>query len=50
MKEIFKNSISLFGRIVTINIMCFFLVISLSVLITAAFSENIGYVAMGTRS
>ena len=50
MKEIFKNSISLFGRIVTINIMCFFLVISLSVLITAAFSENIGYVAMGTSS
>lgn len=50
MKEIIKNSLSLFGRTITIDIMCFFLVISLSVLITAAFSENIGYIALGTTS
>lgn len=50
MKEIVKNSLSLFGRTIVIDIMCFFLVISLSVLITAAFSENIGYIALGTTS
>ncbi len=50
MKELFKNSVSLFGRTVAIDIMCFFLVISLSVLVTAAFSENIGYKAVGTSS
>ncbi len=50
MKEIIKNSLSLFGRTIVIDIMCFFLVISLSVLITAAFSENIGYIALGTTS
>lgn len=50
MKELIKNSISLFGRIIVIDIMCFFLVISLSVLVTAAFSENIGYKAVGTSS
>ncbi len=50
MKELIKNSVSLFGRTIIIDIMCFFLVISLSVLITAAFSENIGYKAIGTSS
>ena len=50
MKELIKNSLSLFGRTIVIDIMCFFLVISLSVLITAAFSENIGYRAIGTSS
>lgn len=50
MKELIKNSLSLFGRTIVIDIMCFFLVISLSVLITAAFSENIGYKAIGTSS
>ena len=50
MKELIKNSASLFGRTIIIDIMCFFLVISLSVLITAAFSENIGYKAVGTSS
>lgn len=50
MKELFKTSLGLFGRIVTINIMCFFIVISFSVLVTAAFSENIGYTAIGTSS
>lgn len=50
MKELIKNSVSLFGRTIIIDIMCFFLVISMSVLITAAFSENIGYKAVGTSS
>ena len=50
MKEILKTSASLFGRTIIIDIMCFFLVISLSVLTTAAFSENIGYIAFGTSS
>lgn len=50
MKEIMKNALSLFGRTIIINLMCFFLVISLSVLATAAFSENIGYIAYGTSS
>lgn len=50
MKEILKNSLALFGRTVVIDIMCLFLVISLLVLITAAFSENIGYEAIGTSS
>ena len=50
MKEILKNSLSLFGRIIVVDLMCFFLVISLSVLATAAFSENIGYIAYGTTS
>ena len=50
MKEIIKTSLSLFGRTIVIDIMCFFMVISLSVLITAAFSENIGYIALGTTS
>lgn len=48
MKEIFKMGLSLFGKTVIINIMCFFLVISLSVLSTAVFTENIGYTAFGT--
>ncbi len=43
MKKFLKPALSLYGRIITINIMCFFLVISISVLIEAAFSENIGY-------
>ena len=50
MKEIIKSSLSLLGRTIVIDIMCFFLIISLSVLITAAFSENIGYTALGTTS
>lgn len=50
MKEILKNSLSLFGRTIVIDIMCFFMVISLSVLATAAFSENIGYIAYGVSS
>lgn len=48
MKEIFKSGVSLFGKIIVVNIMCFFLVVSLTVLSTAVFTKNIGYVAYGT--
>lgn len=49
MSEIIKKGASLFGRIVVINIMCFFVVISMSVLCTAAFTQNIGYTAYGVK-
>lgn len=49
MKEIFKMGLSLFGKIIIINFMCFFLVISLSVLINAAFTKDIGYTAFGVK-
>ena len=48
MKEIFKDGGKLFLKTIVVNIMCFFLVISFSVLTTAAFSKNIGYTAYGT--
>lgn len=48
MKEILKCAVSLFGKLIMVNIMCFFLVISLSVLSTAVFTQNIGYTAYGT--
>lgn len=50
MKEILKGGGKLFLRTVIVNIMCFFIVISFSVLTTAAFSKNIGYKAYGTTS
>ena len=50
MKEIFKNGATLFLKTIVINIMCFFIVISFSVLATAAFTKNIGYTAYGTSS
>ncbi len=50
MKEIFKSGLSLFGRLIIVNIMCFFMVISINVLVTAAFTQNIGYTAYGTSS
>lgn len=50
MKEIFKNGGKLLVKNIVINIMCFFIVISFSVLATAAFTKNIGYKAYGTSS
>ncbi len=50
MNEIFKNGLSLFLRLIIINVMCFFLAISFNVLASAAFTENIGYTAYGTSS
>ncbi len=50
MNEIFKNGLSLFLRLIIVNVMCFFMVISFNVLASAAFTENIGYTAFGTSS
>lgn len=50
MKEILKGGGKLFLKTVVVNIMCFFIVISFSVLTTAAFTKNIGYKAYGTMS
>lgn len=47
---IFKAGLKQFLRIVVVNIMCFFIVVSFSVLATAAFTKNIGYTAYGTVS
>ena len=49
MKEIFKSGVGLFGKLIVVNIMCFFLVVSISVLCSAAFTENTGYIAYGTK-
>ena len=48
MKDILKDGGKLFLKTIVVNIMCFFIVISFSVLTTAAFSKNIGYKAYGT--
>lgn len=50
MKEIWKIGAKLFLKLIVANIMCFFIVISFSVLSTAAFTKNIGYKAYGTSS
>lgn len=50
MNEILKDGGKLFLKTVVVNIMCFFIVISFSVLTTAAFTKNIGYKAYGTVS
>ena len=50
MNEILKDGGKLFLKTVVVNIMCFFIVISFSVLTTAAFTKNIGYKAYGTMS
>lgn len=50
MNEILKGGGKLFLRTVVVNLMCFFIVISFSVLTTAVFTKNIGYKAYGTTS
>lgn len=50
MKEIVKNGAKLFLKTIIINVMCFFVVLSFSVLTTALFTHNIGYKAVGTTS
>ena len=50
MKEILKGGGKLFLKTIVINLMCFLIVISFSVLSTAAFTKNIGYTAYGTTS
>lgn len=50
MKEILKGGGKLFVRTVLINIMSFFVVMSLIFFGVTAFSEEVGYVAYGTKS
>ena len=50
MKENFKTGAKLFLKLIVVNIMCFFVVMSFSVLSTAAFTKNVGYKAYGTSS
>jgi len=50
MKELFKSGGSLFLKIIVINIMCVFLVMSFTMIFNAIFTENIGYYALGTTS
>ena len=50
MKENFKTGAKLFLKLIVVNIMCFFVVMSFSVLATAAFTKNVGYKAYGTSS
>ena len=50
MKENIKDGLKLFLKIIVVNIMCFFVVMSFSVLITAAATKNIGYTAFGATS
>lgn len=49
MKEIFKLSTSLFGKLILVSVMSFFIVISMSVISMGLFTENIGYRAMGSK-
>ena len=49
MSEIIKKGAGLFGRVALINVMCFFVVISMSIMCSAAFTENIGYTAYGVK-
>ncbi len=50
MKEIFKNGGKTFVKILIVNLMSFFAVLSFSVLATGLFTKNIGYTAYGTTS
>lgn len=50
MSEILKTALKMWGKTVVVSVMCFFLVISMSTISTAFFSENIGYTAYGTTS
>ena len=50
MEEYHKTGAKLFLKLIVVNIMCFFVVMSFSVLSTAAFTKNVGYKAYGTSS
>lgn len=48
MKEYIKMGLSIFGKMILINIMCLFLVISMTVLTDAMFTQAIGYTVFVT--
>ena len=49
MKEYLKLGLGIFGKLFILGIMCLFLSVSFSVLASAAFTQNIGYVAYGAK-
>ena len=50
MKSTLKMGVKVFGKIILANVMSIITVVSLSFLVTAMFTENIGYQAFGTTS
>ncbi len=50
MKDLFKISATLYGKLIVATLMCFFIVISIAVITTALFTENIGYDVFGTKN
>ena len=50
MKQIMRQGLSLFGRIVIVTIMSFFICVSINVLCTAGFTEKIGYDVYGCKA
>ncbi len=49
MKEIFKNGALLWFRTIVVSFMCLIICVSMSVLISAGFSDEIGYFATATK-
>ncbi len=49
MKEIISKSLKLYGKCIVGSIMCFILVITLNVIGTGFFTENVGYKAYGAK-
>lgn len=50
MKEIFKTGFKISGKFIVAIIMCVFIIISLSMVVTVLGTENVGYIAYGTSS
>ena len=49
MKEIIGLGAKTFGKLVLVNVLCVFLVLSISVIISNTFKENIGYMVYGVQ-
>lgn len=50
MKEIFKTGLKLSTKFIIAIIMCIFIIVSLSMVVTVVATENVGYIAYGTSS
>ncbi len=49
MRGIIKDSFKLYGRIIIVGLLCFFVVISIFTLATSAWAESVGYTAYGAK-
>ena len=49
MKEVIKTALSLFVKLIVVNFMCLMVVLSINVLVSGFFSEDIGYIATGVK-